>query len=97
MEQQVLWEIATSHLCRAMEVASGVILSAQIFSNSRLLTFAELQGKFGLPQMMHFPYLQLQHAIKAQTVSDLWTQCPAPVFHYMIEVSYFKGFISRVV
>lgn len=48
-----------------------------------------------MPQLMYFHYFQLQHAIKAQVGSDLWTQCLVPVFHYMTEVSHIKGFISR--
>lgn len=94
--------------CAEQWRSHGVTHLVHIFSNGRLLSFADLQAKFGLPHSMYFPYLQLRHAIKAQTGSHLWTPCPAPVFHYyysfifhiilfhyMTEVSQFKGFISR--
>lgn len=44
---------------------------------------------------MWLEYLQLQHAAKVQAGSDIWDLSPSPVFNYMAEVSYFKGFISR--
>lgn len=81
--------------CAARWKSCCITHLVHIFSSGKLCSFLDLQAKFGLPQSMYSPYLQLSHAIKAQTVKALWIQSPAPVFHYMSEVSHFKGFISR--
>lgn len=44
---------------------------------------------------MYFPYMQVHHAVRAQSEGVWWMQSPAPIFHYMTEVSQYKGFILR--
>lgn len=81
--------------CAARWKSFGVTHLVHIFTNGKMSSFPELQAKFGLPQSMYFPYLQLRHAVRRQAGGAPWIQSPAPVFHYMAEVSHFKGFISR--
>lgn len=71
------------------------MVSAHIFTDGKMGSFPELQAKFGLPQSMYFPYLQLRHAVRTQARGAPCIQSPAPVFHYMAKVSHSKGFITR--
>lgn len=45
---------------------------------------------------MYFLYIWLHHAVRAQTDGVLWAKSPAPIFHYMAEVSYFKEYYIPV-
>lgn len=78
--------------CGASWRQYGVTHLVHIFSNGKLRSFSSLQTNFNLPQTMYFPYLQLHHAVQAQLEGSL---SPAPIFHYMTEISHSKGFISR--
>lgn len=65
-----------------------------IFAVRKLIPFQVLREQFHLPNSMYFYYMQLHHAVTAQTGGALWILSPAPIFRYMVEVSQFKGLIS---
>lgn len=66
-----------------------------IFKNGKLLFFAQLQSRYNVPHTMHFYYLQLQHAIKAQQSLVNAVISPTPIFSMMQSSPSRKGFISR--
>lgn len=73
----------------------AVTLLKHIFADGKLRPFSALREQFCLPHSMLFYYMQLRHAVAAQSSGAPWVLSPTPVFHYMEEVSLFRGFISR--
>lgn len=73
----------------------GITLLSHIFENGKLCSFHILQTRFQLPRSMQLYYMQLQHAVRAQTKQEPWVPFPTLIFNYMAEVEIYKGFISR--
>lgn len=80
--------------CGARWRKHGVTHLNHIFEVGKLSSFSDMQERFRLPRTMYFYYMQLQHAVRAQTSETPWMSSPTPIFHYMEEVSCFKGYIS---
>lgn len=59
------------------------------------MTFVALQSKFNVPRSMHFYYMKLQHAVKAQSKSSEWHLLPTPLFSLIRDAESSKGFISQ--
>ncbi|PIO41169.1 hypothetical protein AB205_0205770, partial [Aquarana catesbeiana] len=73
----------------------GVLYIRQIFQHGKLHTFETLQRLFELPQSMRFYYMQLKHAVVAQSKSTDWVSSPTPMFNVIAGANNTKGFISQ--
>lgn len=68
--------------------AYGITHVRQVFTDNTLLTFSALQAKFGLPQQMHFYYLQLQHAVAPQHFSNCYSRLLRTYLYDLFVLAY---------
>ncbi|XP_040184732.1 uncharacterized protein LOC120917483 [Rana temporaria] len=73
----------------------GVTHIKHVFRHGRLRPLADLRVEYGLPSSMLFQYMQLQHAVRAQSRSSEWHLSPTPVFSLLGDAVSSKGFISE--
>lgn len=73
----------------------GIIYLRQLFHHEELLTFDALREAFKLPIFLHFYYMQLRHAIIAQSSTSEWTMASVPLFSLLKAAETTKGSISQ--
>ena len=73
----------------------GITHIKHVFRHGRLRPFADLRTEYGLSSSMLFQYLQLQHAVRAQSRSSEWHLSSTPVFSLIGDAVSLKGFISQ--
>lgn len=76
--------------------AKGIRYISQLYSQTIVKSFTDLQEEFGLPRHNFYRYLQLQHAVQAQTQLSMLQHIEHPIITYILNTQTKKGMISQI-